>query len=284
MRRFSFVLLLLAFHASAFTAPATAAPEEMVTAIYDLDAEAVEDLVRDGEPVDEAYYRNVLEVAGIMSDSEPREVWWRARLMDITGTLANQSEPDEAMFDALKQALFPDAKGQAAMDLQRALNVFIATEGRQGGDRVDRQLELGADPMLRTARGNHPDMFGHLIGLAQQGREDAARMKTDTADLEQAVGYAWRALRAHAGASDKQLAYARAYLDAAMTPLGKPITFSDDSGTLHSVAAKTRVDATVMRTLFDEVFKDATDVDETDDAPAGKSLSWAHEYAKAIAE
>lgn len=261
------------------TIPVSAAPEDMLTAIYDLDVDAVEDMVRDGEPVDETYYRNVLEVAGIMSESEPREVWWRARLMDITSMLANQSEPDDATFETLKDALLPDAEGQAAMDLQRSLNVFVSTEGRSG-DGFERHLARGADPLLRPARGDFPDMFGYLIHLAQQMTEEAERMQDGRTDLIQAVEHAWREMRSYADAPHP----ARDYLDAALTPVGESIEYSSDiDGDPVRLAVRMGIDVAVLD-MFDEVFSDATDIGAPNEDSDTASINWAREYAEAIEE
>lgn len=271
--------ILVALLATAFcAAPANAAPEDMLTAIYDLDVDAVEDLVRDGEPVEQAYYRNVLEVAGVMSESEPGEVWWRRRLMDITGTLANQSEPDEATFEALRDALFPDAEGQAAMDLQGALSVYIHTEGRSG-DAFERHLAQGADPLLRPARGDFPDMFGYLIHLAQLMTEEAGRLQRDSAELQQAVEHAWREMRSYA---DPPVA-ARYYLDAALTPIGEPIEFANDLDEA-SLYFRIRIENAQLQRIVGGVMSEVTDIGERNEDANTKSINWAREYAGALAE
>lgn len=257
------------------SAPAASATEDMLTAIYDLDDDAVTDLLSDGEPVREEHYLAVLEVASSLSESEPREVWWREKLMEIAGSLADESEPDEATFEALREALVPDAEGLAAMHLRKALFSFIFTQGRYGGEDFESHLDLGADPLLRPAKGDNPDMFGYLIDLAQQKQESIVRTGGTTTELKAVVEHAWNEMRSHAEPPH----VARNFLDAAITPFGEPIEHSShihaDSGTginVVRIAVRACIDMALAGMIGEVVGED------TGKAP----VSWAQEYAETI--
>lgn len=204
--------------------PALADPAELEEAIRGLDVQAVEQLVWDDEPVTEGLFEVVLDVAHNKLVMEPEEVYWNGALREIVIVLAGVHEPDEETFAPLAKALELNEQGQAHRDLQRNLDIWVWTEGREGVLFKD-DLRIGADPSRRPFNGGHPDMFGFLIEQAQSKRQtmdDAQMRSADMPDWRDAIYEAFDEL-SYRAAPDPA---ARYFLDAALTAPGADIVYT----------------------------------------------------------
>lgn len=204
--------------------PAIAGPAEMEEAIRSLDRAAVASLIRRGEAVTSNHYEVVLDVAYDKIAMEPEEVYWNGALREIVVDLAGANEPDEETFASLAKALELNELGQAHRDLQRNLDMWVWTEGREGVLFKD-DLRIGADPSRRPFEGGHPDMFGFLIEVAQAKRQtmdDAPEPSADMPDWREAVYEAFDELSYRAEPDPA----ARYFLDAALTAPGADIVYT----------------------------------------------------------
>ncbi|WP_116655158.1 hypothetical protein [Pelagibacterium sediminicola] len=209
---------------TALCTPVQATPEEMIEAIRSLDVQAVEQLVWHDEPITQSFFEVILDVAHDKLAMEPEEVYWNGALREIVVVLAGVNEPDEETFASLAEALELSELGQAHRDLQRNLNIWVWTEGREGVLFKD-DLRIGADPSRRPFEGGHPDMFGFLIEVAQAKRQtmdDAPPPDADTPDWRDAVYEAFDELRYRATPDPA----ARYFLDAALTAPGADIVYT----------------------------------------------------------
>ncbi|WP_157955804.1 MULTISPECIES: hypothetical protein [Devosia] len=220
MRRRGIGAVLLA----AFCTPVQASLDNMIDAIRSLDVQAVEQLVWDDEPVTQSLFEVALDVAHDKLAMEPEEVYWNGALREIVIVLSGVNEPDEETFAPLAKALELNELGQAHRDLQRNLDIWVWTEGREGVLFKD-DLRIGADPSRRPFYGGHPDMFGFLIELAQAKRQtmdDAPARSADMPDWRDAIYEAFDELSYRATPDPA----ARYFLDAALTVPGTDIVYT----------------------------------------------------------